>query len=522
MDPNTTLYTFMLRTPPSVKTVNLIGSWDNFTRGYTMERDSRRDRGQWKGCYSFKDITCEGDAGSVPKRNGGLKMGHTYYYYYELDGACETHDPSQPSTNTCPYLPGQTVNTLYIPVERSGRKRSASMTSLNEADFKTMDPTSKFVTPQPAPASLEPARRLGSAPLWMQHQKRPSRSPSPSTRWPFSAARKLFSRKSSASSLRDAIAQAPQAEDARSLRSGGNRSRDISPESLRRFLVDDGVPAEAEHEDNSRPAIDIPEDISEENEDDDNFATSAVSETMPLTGLSPPPPRPLSPAGSTISTLNRTEGDEEEKTAPHRARDSQLAVPPAPTRQPPVLPTISIARAYVPQPGEFPLSAFACQPVPDSPDSGSPPDFCLSEADEEEEGEEEEEDLDVDVDVDMDMAERGPDGALPSSAASRAKSPLVARNIAASLSTYSLPRTAGTDTGKLIAAVGDVATTTTTTTPSATAAAGNKDHRASDGRSAAPADAFSGPLLLTSPIPDAGLEDLVAELGWMLEAIGRL
>lgn len=46
-----------------------------------MERDSRRDRGQWKGCYTFKDITCEGEAGSVPKRDGGLRMGHTYYYY---------------------------------------------------------------------------------------------------------------------------------------------------------------------------------------------------------------------------------------------------------------------------------------------------------------------------------------------------------------------------------------------------------------------------------------------------------
>jgi hypothetical protein len=51
-----------------------------------MERDSRRDRGQWRGCYTFKDITREGDAGSKPKRNGGLKMGHTYYYYVSIPG----------------------------------------------------------------------------------------------------------------------------------------------------------------------------------------------------------------------------------------------------------------------------------------------------------------------------------------------------------------------------------------------------------------------------------------------------
>jgi hypothetical protein len=49
-----------------------------------MERDIRRDRGQWRGCYSFKDIICDGDSGSVPKRNGGLKMGATYYYYVSI------------------------------------------------------------------------------------------------------------------------------------------------------------------------------------------------------------------------------------------------------------------------------------------------------------------------------------------------------------------------------------------------------------------------------------------------------
>lgn len=46
-----------------------------------MERDIRRDRGQWRGCHSFKDIICDGDEGSSPRRDGGLKMGQTYYYY---------------------------------------------------------------------------------------------------------------------------------------------------------------------------------------------------------------------------------------------------------------------------------------------------------------------------------------------------------------------------------------------------------------------------------------------------------
>lgn len=46
-----------------------------------MERDIRRARGQWRGCYAFEDIICDGDGGSSPKRTGGLKMGSTYYYY---------------------------------------------------------------------------------------------------------------------------------------------------------------------------------------------------------------------------------------------------------------------------------------------------------------------------------------------------------------------------------------------------------------------------------------------------------
>ena len=49
-----------------------------------MERDIKRSRGQWRGCYTFEDIICDGDGGSSPKRTGGLKMGSTYYYYVRL------------------------------------------------------------------------------------------------------------------------------------------------------------------------------------------------------------------------------------------------------------------------------------------------------------------------------------------------------------------------------------------------------------------------------------------------------
>ncbi|KAK3401082.1 hypothetical protein B0T20DRAFT_348524 [Sordaria brevicollis] len=258
-----------------------------------MERDIRRDRGQWKGCYTFKDIICDGDSGRTTKRNGGLKMGQTYYYYYELDGAAETHDPTLPSTNNCPYLPGQTVNTLYVPVEQTLRNRRASSNSLREENFMTMNPADRYNTPQPAVVSLmESASRAATAPL--PELKRSSRSTSPGSSW-FSP-RRLFGRKQSSSSLPEIRAPTPT-DDTRSIRSAGSgKSRDMSPESLRRFLSDDVLPEE-EYQTTVCPAITIPDDIAEENEDDDMFATSAVSEYMQFTGLSPPPSqRSLTPS----------------------------------------------------------------------------------------------------------------------------------------------------------------------------------------------------------------------------------
>ncbi|KAL2136327.1 hypothetical protein VTI74DRAFT_4361 [Chaetomium olivicolor] len=422
MDPTTTLFTFMLQTRPSVKVVHLIGSWDNFTRPYAMERDAKRARGQWRGCYSFKDIVCEGEAGSVPKRNGGLKMGHTYYYYYELDGVSETHDPSQPSTNTCPYLPGQTVNTLWIPVERSGRKRSASLTSLREEDFKTMDPASKFLAPRPAPPPPEQPRRLGTALPRLQHQKR---SPSPAASWIFSP-RKLFSRKSSSSSLRETATTATplsRSEDERSLRSEGSRSRDISPESLRRFLVED-APLDhhlhQEHDDTTpRTTIAIPEDIVEENEDDDNFATSAASESMPeFGGLYPPPPQ------RALSASMPTPPSSPYLTVP---------APAMPTRAPPRAPTLETANLHQ---SSFPISAL-CSPPSRSPDLVSLPGFDHSDVDD---GDDDDDDLG--------------DEALPAPAAGA--NPF-ARNLTATLSTYSLPRTAGGESErKLTTAEGEL------------------------------------------------------------------
>lgn len=214
-------------------------------------------------------------------------------FQYELDGSVETHDPALPSTTACPYLPGQTVNTLIVPVEQALRQRSASLTSIRTADLKTMNPESKYTTPRPVPSA--PANhipyRVGSSPSLNHKSSSRSLSPAPAA-W-----KRLFGRKTNTdgergrSPVRNDTSSVPEDVDERcTTPSEGTRTRDISPESLRRFLSDD-VPRPGSNL-SERPSIIIPDDIVEddENDDDDNFASSAVSDGQScVTGLSPPP-----------------------------------------------------------------------------------------------------------------------------------------------------------------------------------------------------------------------------------------
>ncbi|KAH6687362.1 hypothetical protein F5X68DRAFT_10185 [Plectosphaerella plurivora] len=284
-----------------------------------MERDVRRDRGQWRGCYSFKDIVCDDDQGAGPKRNGGLKMGHTYYYYYELDGSYETHDHNVPSTTHCPYLPGQLVNTLEVPNEHVLRKRSASLSSMRSINFMTTNPRDKFITPRPAPRVPEfPTQRLGTAPHppSVASSVSSDRPMSPTSSW-----RRLFRLRSSSRGsergrsheLNDrCLTPDHSLEDTKSIVSShGTRSRDISPESLRRFLVEDSPIRARTPGADERPTLSIPEDIAEENEDDDNFASSAVSalseNNLFPTCLSPPPFKRSHSDGSMPTATNSSQ-----------------------------------------------------------------------------------------------------------------------------------------------------------------------------------------------------------------------
>ena len=96
-----------------------------------MKRDSRVGQDHWSGCHKFSDIICDGNLEVGPKsRDGGLKMGGTYWYFYRLDDDIEFHNSAEPSTTQCPMLPGQLVNVLDMPVVLSGnRSRNPSISS---------------------------------------------------------------------------------------------------------------------------------------------------------------------------------------------------------------------------------------------------------------------------------------------------------------------------------------------------------------------------------------------------------
>lgn len=217
---------------------------------------------------------------------------------YEVDASVETFDPAMPTTTMCPSLPGQTVNTLTVPFQQSHRQRSASLSSMRITDYQPTDPAAKFINPRPTvpipPSDASATKGMRSAPGIFRNAAgaRPSTS-RPSSPSRIHGWRRLFSHERGRSTerrLQKASSSSPLCDAPRSEAPSRSSSRSMSPESLRRFLSDDSPAARPASGPGERPALVIPEDIAEENEDDDNFATSAISETYPYrTRLSPPP-----------------------------------------------------------------------------------------------------------------------------------------------------------------------------------------------------------------------------------------
>ncbi|KAL1800951.1 hypothetical protein ACET3X_001293 [Alternaria dauci] len=177
---NTTLHTFLFHCPAALRSVVLLGSWDNFSRPYPLELDVRGGRNLWKGCFTFSDIICDGDLDQqAPKRDGPLKMGGTYWYYYKLDEDEECHNPSEESTTFCPLLPGQRLNVLDVP--REGHSRSISDTSSAfTRDPKDRSSEESHVMPLPSPWTPKSATHPPADGFLSPHVVRHARSASAS------------------------------------------------------------------------------------------------------------------------------------------------------------------------------------------------------------------------------------------------------------------------------------------------------------------------------------------------------
>jgi hypothetical protein len=132
---------FSLRTSSGVKTVHLLGSWDNYSGQLPLSKDKTSSKsGAWKGTFRFQGTT--------------LQPGQRYWYYYIIDGYHVSHDPGQAST-TEPTT-GRVLNILDVPQEKSSSKSSKTSSSKSSS---TKHSSSKHSSSKDKHSSRRESRR---------------------------------------------------------------------------------------------------------------------------------------------------------------------------------------------------------------------------------------------------------------------------------------------------------------------------------------------------------------------------
>lgn len=102
---------FSLRVSSGVKTVHLLGSWDNYSGQLPLSKDKTSSKsGTWKGTFRFQPTT--------------LQSGQRYWYYYIIDGYHVSHNPSEDST--VEPTTGRTLNILDVPKTKSSSSSKSS------------------------------------------------------------------------------------------------------------------------------------------------------------------------------------------------------------------------------------------------------------------------------------------------------------------------------------------------------------------------------------------------------------
>ncbi|KAL4917113.1 hypothetical protein BDW62DRAFT_211467 [Aspergillus aurantiobrunneus] len=124
---------FNLRTSSNVKTVHLLGSWDNYARQIPLSRDGSKS-GSWVGKFRFQTSM--------------LKLGGRYWYYYILDGYHVSHDPA--ADYTIEPTTGRKLNILDVPGGKEApSSRRPRRGSSDIATGRALSP-SKIVHPKPS------------------------------------------------------------------------------------------------------------------------------------------------------------------------------------------------------------------------------------------------------------------------------------------------------------------------------------------------------------------------------------
>ena len=93
---------FTLRTSPNVRTVHLLGSWDNYKSQLPLSvvKDPAAKPGSWKGTFRFQG-------------SNALKLGSRYWYYYIVDGYHVSHDPAKEFVTE--KTTGRKLNVIDVP-----------------------------------------------------------------------------------------------------------------------------------------------------------------------------------------------------------------------------------------------------------------------------------------------------------------------------------------------------------------------------------------------------------------------
>ncbi|ETS81393.1 hypothetical protein PFICI_06395 [Pestalotiopsis fici W106-1] len=118
---------FSLRVSSGVKSVHLLGSWDNYVGQLPLAKDKSSSKsGSWKGTFKF---------------SGTLEAGQRYWYYYIIDGYHVSHNPSEAST--VEPTTGRALNILDVPKDKhsksSSKSHSSSKSSSKHSSSKDKD-----------------------------------------------------------------------------------------------------------------------------------------------------------------------------------------------------------------------------------------------------------------------------------------------------------------------------------------------------------------------------------------------